>query len=518
MFPAAADISFPANPTQTDLTEVVCSLLQADPEQLGHGSELTGRPGTEVFRNERWFLKIRSEYRFTPTDAERWVNARTEQEHSYGVYHPDKVWLLLQDGETPKIANLAPLLQPLHVALDGRAAEAAAQRLSDVVEMTLATAAKHGRLLDGGLSNFAEDDRGRLYYVDDDTYAWDRFLGLSQSLAHWLRSLTWLRGGALEGFAERLRTSLRTWFPQPITPVVLSNHLRDLPMPNPQQRDAMQTLLGVINRKRSKVGIETAPAISESTPDRLAKGASKLALLADIHANAAALEAVLQILDQEGVEDALVLGDLVGYGPQPSEVIAQIRERGFDVLMGNHDYGVAHGQFEKGFSRFGRKAAEWTSTQLSGDDISWLAELPTTLEGDGWMAVHGAPSDHSRMMAYVYRMTFEQNLDYLARQGIAICFHGHTHVEGVYFRNDEGDDFSSAPEQDLSAYRHCLVCPSSVGQPRGGAGCHARFALLDPDTNHLSIRQVPYDVERTIGAMSAAQLPEPLAQRLRDGI
>jgi predicted phosphodiesterase len=246
-------------------------------------------------------------------------------------------------------------------------------------------------------------------------------------------------------------------------------------------------------------------------------GTRPFALLADIHANAAALEAVLAELDANGIAEALVLGDLVGYGPEPEACVAAIRARGWPTLLGNHDYGVAHGDFNKGFSSLGRRVAEWTAERLGRDDLDWLAALPDTLEGEGWMAVHGAPADQAKLLAYVYRMTYEANLDYLAGRGVRCCFHGHTHIQGVYFRNDRGDGFSEAPVQSIADYVHCLVCPGSVGQPRGRNGTQARYAVVDPGTWLLELKQVDYEVERTVAAMASQGLPEALGQRLLVG-
>ena len=139
-----------------------------------------------------------------------------------------------------------------------------------------------------------------------------------------------------------------------------------------------------------------------------------LALLADIHANLPALQAVLDVMDQQGIGQALVLGDIVGYGPHPSEVIDVVRQRGFATLKGNHDYAVAENQFKKGFSSYAKVAAEWTRTRLDAEELDWLDSLPLYLSQDDWLAVHGAPQDPTYIFGYVYHMTYESNLDHLA--------------------------------------------------------------------------------------------------------
>lgn len=239
--------------------------------------------------------------------------------------------------------------------------------------------------------------------------------------------------------------------------------------------------------------------------------------MADIHANLPALQAVLREMEQLGVRQALVLGDIVGYGPHPRECIATIRDRGFPVIKGNHDHAVAEGQFAKGFSAHARRVAEWTRERLDAEDLRWLAELPPYLQHHNWLAVHGAPQDRQFFSAYVYHMTYESDLDDLADRQIPICFHGHSHVAGVYFRKRGLDGLSKDRRQSLQEYSHCLVCPGSVGQPRDNSGAAACFALYQAHERQLTFYRIAYDVDATANDMLANDFPPILAHRLREG-
>jgi diadenosine tetraphosphatase ApaH/serine/threonine PP2A family protein phosphatase len=151
-------------------------------------------------------------------------------------------------------------------------------------------------------------------------------------------------------------------------------------------------------------------------------------------------------------------------------------------------------------------------------ELAWLDELPPSLQQDGWLAVHGAPQDKHCFFGYVYRMSYEANLDNLAERDIPICFHGHSHITGVYFRNQDGDSgFSKETQQSLQDYRHCLVSPGSIGQPRDNDGPATPFAIFNPQTKQLTFHRVDYAVETTISAMLAHDFPAALAQRLRNG-
>jgi len=507
-------IEFPAPTPIPDVTAIVLRLLRIGPVMLGPGAAHAGRARTVVFLDRRHLLKIRGELSFSSTDARRWVPKKVEEEARYGVHHPRKVWLLLHDDQGTRIANLTPLLDPLHVALELKSPEDAVQRLGDVVAMVLATGARHGKLLDCGLSNFGEDAEGNLYYLDDDIYPWDRFLGLSQGLVYWFRAYPWLSGRWADAFGRRCRELLATHFPQATAQIAISNHLRDLPLVQAAQRQALGRFLDKLDARPgrgSRVGGATSSP-TRSLPD-LSRGDRPVAILADIHSNLPALEAVLADIDDRGAVAGMVLGDLVGYGPHPEACIDLIRRRGFAVLLGNHDQGVARCQFAKGFSLPGRRVAEWSSARLDAGDKEWLAALPDTLEGEGWMAVHGAPADKRRLQAYVYQTTYRINLDYLEQQGIPWCFHGHTHFEGVWYR----DGFCDQPRQVLSTDEVCLICPGSVGQPRGGRGTEARYALFHPDSREIELCLVPYDVHRTVRDIVEAGLPAELGARLLKG-
>lgn len=510
LLPANIRIEYPAPTPTADVTAIVLRLLRIGPMTLQQGGAQSVRSGTLVYLDRRHVLRIRGELALSSTDARRWVPKKVEDEGRYGVHHPHKVWMLLHDDQGTRIANLTPLLDPLHVALELKTPEEAVQRLADVVALVLATGARHGKLLDSGLSNFGEDADGNLYYLDDDIYPWDRFLGLCQGLIHWFRTYPWLSGRRADAFGRRCRELLAAHFPQPITPVTVSNHLRDLPLAEEAQRKALDRFLDQINARPGQAPRQAGRPL----PDFVGGGGQPIAILADIHSNLPALEAVLADIEEQGAAAGLVLGDLVGYGPHPEACIDLIRSSGFAVLRGNHDHGVAHGEFAKGFSLMGRRVAEWSSARLDAADKAWLASLPDTLEGKGWMAVHGAPADKRRLQAYVYQLTYTLNLDYLEQRGTPWCFHGHTHREGVWYRGG----FCDLRRQTLSGVHAYLVCPGSVGQPRGGRGIQARYALFHPDSREIEVRLVPYDVQRTVRDLEEAGLPVELGERLMKGV
>ena len=242
-------------------------------------------------------------------------------------------------------------------------------------------------------------------------------------------------------------------------------------------------------------------------------------VLTDIHANLEALEACLAAATARGFDQVLLLGDIVGYGPDPNPVIDRVRELSpLAIVRGNHDK-VAMGLNQaEGFHAAARAAATWMLESLTDDNRKWLCDLPmgpTIVEG-GVEICHGAPFDED---AYIF-----DELD--ARQAfdaatVPLTFFGHTHFS-VAFRlaNQTLDIVGPAPSGDtvisLDATAKYLVNPGSVGQPRDGDP-RAAFAIYDLAKRQVHMLRVEYDISTTQNKMWSAGLPDPLARRLAAG-
>jgi diadenosine tetraphosphatase ApaH/serine/threonine PP2A family protein phosphatase len=143
--------------------------------------------------------------------------------------------------------------------------------------------------------------------------------------------------------------------------------------------------------------------------------------------------------------------------------------------------------------------------------------LPLDHAGDGWVAVHGAPKDPHRFLAYVYELTYEDNLRYLRHARIPLCFYGHTHVQMTHADLAAGAaKLPGVRTIDVDRKLRYLVNPGSVGQPRDGDP-RAAYALWNRATDEVATFRVAYDIERTIAALRAAALPAELVPRLRAG-
>lgn len=238
----------------------------------------------------------------------------------------------------------------------------------------------------------------------------------------------------------------------------------------------------------------------------------RLAVLSDIHANLAALEAVR--LDLPPVDEVWVLGDIVGYGPQPNEVIVALQEMGARSVLGNHD-GAAIGAVDTGwFNPDAARAIHWTAEVIDENARAYLATLPEVRTEGELTAVHGSPRDP--MWEYITGSAVAAaNLPAFATR---TCLHGHTHVP-VVFRADDGriGQVPSTPDAPVSIRAgRSLVNPGSVGQPRDGNPA-AAYLLLDTEADAVEFRRVTYDIAATQKLMRQLDLPPRLAERLSYG-
>jgi len=229
----------------------------------------------------------------------------------------------------------------------------------------------------------------------------------------------------------------------------------------------------------------------------------KIIILSDIHSNLDALQAVVGNLPK--YDELWCLGDIVGYGPQPNEVIEKLRELNpTTVLMGNHDDAVVTGDVE-GFSSHAAKAIKWTRGVIGEEGLRYLAALKPSArverEGKTLALFHGSPRDP--LLEYVFPgMTEAVGRGLVNVAAAEIVLLGHTHVPMVYRFNGK-----------------VLANPGSVGQPRDGDP-RASFALLTVTGSEVTfeVQRVEYDVGPVSDRIRRSGLPGFLAERLYIGM
>ena len=243
----------------------------------------------------------------------------------------------------------------------------------------------------------------------------------------------------------------------------------------------------------------------------------RYAILGDLHSNLAALESVLEALEGEMIDRILQVGDVVGYGAAPTEVIALMRERDAMVVKGNHDAACVGELDTRLFNTNAKAAVDYTRERLSRGDLRWLADLPLVHATDHCVLAHGTLPDPERFEYIQSTSEADPSLDALDRP---VAFLGHTHVPVTIMRLIESPDRTSYTVDhavNLAETTVALVNVGSVGQPRD-EDCRAAFAVYDTATQRVELRRVEYDIEREADRIVRAGLPKMLADRLFLGI
>lgn len=238
-------------------------------------------------------------------------------------------------------------------------------------------------------------------------------------------------------------------------------------------------------------------------------------IVADVHANLAAFEAVLAAATQKGPLDAIwCLGDIVGYGPSPRECIQLLRGYPHVMVAGNHDLGAIGAISVHDFNSLAREAVLWSSSKLTQEEREWLAGLPLVAIQEEVTLVHGSLRDP----VWDYLVSPDVAAAHLQAQSTSLGFVGHSHLP-LLFQEQEGRVHGRylADGERLDASKGRLVAnPGSAGQPRDGDS-RAAFALFDGEDGVISFHRVEYDIAQTQRLMLAEGLPLPLAERLAYG-
>lgn len=500
------------------------NLLLFDSESLTLGTDFVGRPGTRIHANEDDVVKIRTDLKFKKAQARSWIKKTLEKEQMLAVHHPHKTWMLItKPGTGVLIASICPRLMPLHIVLKP-APDSEADRLSKlellkaVFKMYLTLAATTGHKLDEGLSNFAMSAEGSVYYLDDEYYGWDKFVSFSVMLGVYIRMFEWLDSAFITDLGAILIDLLNDIFQDSHCQAMIARQLQSLFMPTEQKEQLVVILINALTQASTAAPLHSAnSAIIYSRSNKARTPERFFALIADIHANYSALDCVLAYLKEHNINQGIVLGDIVGYGPEPKECIERLQDSDFQIIKGNHDHAVAVNNTDTGFSANAKTVINWTVEQLSAEHRDWLKYLPAIEENQEWLAVHGAPMDPAFFYGYVYVMTYQDNLDYMQNKNISLCFHGHSHMPGAFARNKRNQDQHLADKKiALTSYNQALVCPGSVGQPRNDC-TDTQFAVYDRELQEVTFLTLPYDTGPVVKKMREHQFPEVLCNRLLVG-
>lgn len=241
----------------------------------------------------------------------------------------------------------------------------------------------------------------------------------------------------------------------------------------------------------------------------------RLAIIADIHGNYRALQAVLADLAPLAVDRIVSLGDTIGYGPEPEEVVQTLRAHRVVSVMGNHELALVCPSYCNRLHVVAAQSLALTRTLLSPESLAWLAQLPAHLVCGPARYVHGCPPQS--ITVYLYNPSDTRLSRLFASYPESLCFAGHTHDLGFY--QQQGSVLSrrdlGVEQVALDSRSRYLLLPGSVGQPRDALNWHAKYMLWDDAARTIEVRAVVYDVQTTIRLLGERHFPAANARRLR---
>lgn len=245
----------------------------------------------------------------------------------------------------------------------------------------------------------------------------------------------------------------------------------------------------------------------------------RITIVSDVHSNYVALQAVLRHAEaHHGLDAVWSLGDLVGYGPQPNEVIAALQQYQTSSVMGNHDLAATGGMDTSEFNEAAAIANQWNAAQMTEASASFLRGQQTVLMPplSDMVICHGS----LRAPIWEYLITEEAAVEHFNRMTVPYSFVGHTHIPLVIEQTLRRRQLRAQQPKNTMRIKlgrnRLILNPGSVGQPRDGDP-RAAYAILDTDERAVEFFRIPYAIEETQQMMSAAGLPPRLITRLSVG-
>jgi predicted phosphodiesterase len=236
----------------------------------------------------------------------------------------------------------------------------------------------------------------------------------------------------------------------------------------------------------------------------------RYAIFSDIHGNLESLNVALALIAP--ADQIVCLGDVVGYGPNPNECVAIVRERATATVLGNHDVAAIDNFGLSYFNPAAKAAMEWTQSVLLPEHHAWLNSLGYEFRLPEFLLVHGAPVTY-----FEYVLDKPAAARAFAATDAPLIFNGHTHIAEYYALRPDGSIDHKHYQQGgtfaLDAGSRYVVNVGSVGQPRD-LNPRPSFALYEPASATITIVRFDYAISRVQEKIASVHLPDALARRL----
>lgn len=236
----------------------------------------------------------------------------------------------------------------------------------------------------------------------------------------------------------------------------------------------------------------------------------KTAILADIHSNWEALQAVSDYLDKQRIKTVVHLGDAVGYGANPNECFEWVQQHAQISILGNHENALFDEDLRLMFSLPAKEAIEWTQKQINPAHLSAIKKLPYTFERAKISGTHGSFDDPP---SFSYLTNFADAQPSIEVLRTFLGFFAHTHVPSMFNSASSQMDLLFPGSYKVSPHQKTLINPGSVGQPRDGDK-RASFGIWDDETSTFELIRLDYDRQTASQKILEAGLPASLGKRL----
>lgn len=237
----------------------------------------------------------------------------------------------------------------------------------------------------------------------------------------------------------------------------------------------------------------------------------KYIVFSDIHANVQALETIVEEIGEIRPDFVVSLGDVVGYGANPSDCVDLVEEHCDIKICGNHDFVAAGLADSENFNVTARISIEWTKNCLSSRQKELLRDYVSVKRHGECLFTHSSPVSP---LNWEYIYTLGQAERIFRETEERFIFIGHTHVPGIISHDIlSGCRVEMNSKLEIEPNRRYLINTGSVGQPRDGVSA-ASFVVIDVQRGRISMKRIPYDVSEAQERIRAEGLPESLASRL----
>ena len=239
----------------------------------------------------------------------------------------------------------------------------------------------------------------------------------------------------------------------------------------------------------------------------------RLAIISDIHGNLEAFKEVLADIDRLDIEQCICLGDNIGYGPDPEEVLNLLQTRNIPSVVGNHEWGILDKYTLSHFNPLAAKVLTQTEEMLSNNSKAYIKELPVNFTARGALFVHGCPPDS--IDTYLFELASWEFKKIFQESHNDIFFVGHTHeLQLISFSGEQViRQYLNRGIVRLNGNERYIINAGSVGQPRDGNN-NAKYVIWDDTDKTIEVRFIPYDIEKTAKKILSLGFYRTFADRL----